>query len=446
LELYSLWNLVYRGNNTAQIRFSHLKWNVFDALTVNFKRTKTDQKGDQKRKKRHVFSNSLEYYINLPFLLGLYLSSCFNYEQTRGRWLFPGGSLNQAKRISSILSKVLKEHEQQVLNMGYDSITDIGVHLIWKGVASYLASLPGGPSPAAICVRGGWTMGQVKDIYFHQMQVGDEFTGRCVSLLNMMSAEFATLPAFFKDDTDDGLIVDTVKTVFPHFQNVGGMRRILRMCTASLIHHQETVQGFDSNHIARTIIIFRDPSLMEPVVNKVTTIKAWESTHHLTGMPSHVKELVNLQALREEQMKLADMIFTKVMGGLADYFDTRQIGSGEMTEAHIKELIGAACKQNVDKLVTRVETTVDSLKTAFQACSFGDGTPAVRQDAEDNANNAAMYSLRTNYPFYCLLLGTFPSIPCYWYIYSFMCHTRIFDDRISMSRMKSSFFPFHLME
>jgi hypothetical protein len=88
---------------------------------------------------------------------------------------------------------VLKEHEQEVLNMGYDSIDDIGVHSIRKGAASYLASLPGGPPPAAICLRGGWTMGQIKDIYFHQMQAGDEFTGRCISLLNMMSANFAAI-------------------------------------------------------------------------------------------------------------------------------------------------------------------------------------------------------------------------------------------------------------
>jgi hypothetical protein len=84
--------------------------------------------------------------------------------------------------MSSILQRVLKEHEQEVLAMGYDSIKDIGLHSIRKGAASYLASLPGGPPSAVICFRGGWTMGQIKDIYFHQiMQAGDEFMGRCVS-------------------------------------------------------------------------------------------------------------------------------------------------------------------------------------------------------------------------------------------------------------------------
>ena len=37
------WNLVCRGNNTAKIQLSHLKWSVFDALQVNFKHTKVDQ-------------------------------------------------------------------------------------------------------------------------------------------------------------------------------------------------------------------------------------------------------------------------------------------------------------------------------------------------------------------------------------------------------------------
>ncbi len=80
-------------------------------------------------------------------------------------------------------------------------------------------------------------MGQVKDIYFHQMQAGDEFTGRWIYLLNMMSGDFATSPAFFKEDTDEDLIASTVADVFPHFQSTAGMGQIIRMCLASLVHH-----------------------------------------------------------------------------------------------------------------------------------------------------------------------------------------------------------------
>jgi hypothetical protein len=78
-----------------------------------------------------------EHYIDLPFLLGLYFACCFTFVQTRGQQLFPKGTGNksQAKRVSSILQKVLKVHKPEVLAMGYDTVNDIGVHSIQKRVA-----------------------------------------------------------------------------------------------------------------------------------------------------------------------------------------------------------------------------------------------------------------------------------------------------------------------
>jgi hypothetical protein len=80
---------------------------------------------------------------------------------------------------------------------------------------------------------------------------------------------------------------------------------------------------FDANHIARTISLFRDPTKLQPLIDKVIVIQVWELTRHLTGVPSHIKELVNLQALRVKQSKLLKLVFDKVMLGLAEYFDTR---------------------------------------------------------------------------------------------------------------------------
>jgi hypothetical protein len=46
-------------------------------------------------------------------------------------------------------------------------------------------------------------MGQVKDIYWHQMQAGDEFVGWSVSLLSMMNGDFVASPAFFDETMDE---------------------------------------------------------------------------------------------------------------------------------------------------------------------------------------------------------------------------------------------------
>jgi hypothetical protein len=190
-------------------------------MKVNFKHTKTQQHGEGKRQKRAIFSNPFEYYIDIPFLLGLYLSCCFSDKQSRGRKLFPGSVKSQSERASAILKRVLKEHEEEVFSMGYDSIDDIGIHSCRKGASSHLASLPGGPPPAALCLRGGWSMGQVKDIYWHQTQGGDEFTGCCGCMLNMMNENFASSPAFFDDTVGDDC------KVFPEFQSIPGFDRIL---------------------------------------------------------------------------------------------------------------------------------------------------------------------------------------------------------------------------
>jgi hypothetical protein len=115
-------------------------------------------------------------------------------------------------------------------------------------------------------------MGQVKDIYWHQTQGGDEFTGRCGCLLNMMSDNFALSPAFFDDTVEDEWLKSTVGEVFPEFLLIQFFDQILQMSLASLIHHQEIVMAFDPNHLARNIPIFQDLSKILTVVDKVKIV------------------------------------------------------------------------------------------------------------------------------------------------------------------------------
>jgi hypothetical protein len=153
--LVHTWNLACQGHNTARIRLSHMSWNPFDATQINFKQTKMDKLGGGKQQKRSVYSNPFECDIYHVFMLALYLATAFMEKQSRGHKLFPGSASSQSSRAVNILKRVLKENKDKVLPMGYDSINNIGLHSTCKGAASYLASLPGGLSPAAICLQGG---------------------------------------------------------------------------------------------------------------------------------------------------------------------------------------------------------------------------------------------------------------------------------------------------
>jgi hypothetical protein len=164
-----------RGNNAAKIRFSHLTWTTSDATEVSFKHAKTQPRGKGKRQMQAAFSNPFEHCIDNPFLFGLHVARCFLDRQSRGGKLFPGNSKSQWSRTNSAaLKMVLKEHEHEVLSMGCDSVDDTGIHSLRKGALSHLASTSGGPPPAALCLRGGWSMGQVRDACYHQTHGGDK--------------------------------------------------------------------------------------------------------------------------------------------------------------------------------------------------------------------------------------------------------------------------------
>jgi hypothetical protein len=115
-------------------------------------------------------SNPLTPLVCLVLSLGLYLTSCFNTPQNSTGWLFPGET--QDAQFLQILAKVLIDHEEEVTQMGF-KVSDIGTHSIQKGAVSYLALLPLGPPAAAMCIRAGWTMGKVKDIYMRYLTLGD---------------------------------------------------------------------------------------------------------------------------------------------------------------------------------------------------------------------------------------------------------------------------------
>ena len=157
------WNLSCRASNTASIRFNDMNWSTcFDAFTVCFAHSKTDQMGDDAKYLRHIYANPHVPLVCPVLALSMYLSSCFNTTQGRDSFLFPGNE--QSVRFGRILATVLKENVDAVSQMGY-TLGDIGTHSIRKGAVSYLSSPPGGPPAASICIRAGWTMGKVRDIY-----------------------------------------------------------------------------------------------------------------------------------------------------------------------------------------------------------------------------------------------------------------------------------------
>ena len=95
-----------------------------------------------------------------------------------------------------MLSRVIRDHEAEVSELGVNPQM-IGMHSIRKGAVTYMSSLPGGPSISSACIHAGWTMGSVKDVYMHYLSSGDQFVGRCLSMLPLLRMEFVSSPPFY---------------------------------------------------------------------------------------------------------------------------------------------------------------------------------------------------------------------------------------------------------
>jgi len=109
--------------------------------------------------------------------------------------LFDGTS--QYTRYHYLFSNLLHSLESELFDLGFLP-GDLGAHSCRKGVATLIAS--GStvcPPITSICIHAGWTMGGMKDKYIFRAEAGDQYVGRCASLLDQLSKEFAVSPQHF---------------------------------------------------------------------------------------------------------------------------------------------------------------------------------------------------------------------------------------------------------
>jgi hypothetical protein len=345
------WNLACRANNTANIRFSDIVWSTsFDSFGISFAHTKTDQLGEDSKYLRHIYANSYSPLVCPVLALSMYLSSCFNLVQTTDDCLFPGS--DQAKRFGSILGVLLKEKQDAVSQMGF-LLKDLGTHSIRKGAVSYLASLPGGPPAAAVCIRAGWTMGKVQDIYMRYVASGDQFVGRCLSLLPVLRPEFASSPPHFVE-ADDVWVELVVASEFPMFSLIVAFGKLKKMCVASILYHRHWIRStLAINHVVRvTSHCLRTGELLRKVDSNNQLIQVtfpWNDDSAFSGIPPHVGLLQEITQLKNKQSSLV----VDFIGELKTVLEQMGVDGGRMSEQNLRNILNNFEEQFITRIGTR---------------------------------------------------------------------------------------------
>jgi hypothetical protein len=279
------WNLACRAGSTARIRFADSSWShSFDAFSITFSQTKTDQLGVEKRYPRYCYANPLSPLVCPVLSIGIYLTACFNFQHTISGWAFFG--LGQSARFSKFMMRTINNNWDRVA-FGY-SRKDLGTHSIRKGAVSYVSGLPGGPPDASICIRAGWTMGKIKDIYMRYISVGDQFVGRSLTLLSLLREDFADSPPIFNSEDFDW--IEPVRLLqFPMVGPVAGLGRMTRMCLGSILYHHSWLLSFlAANHVFLvTSHVHRSAELRAHSTDTSITYPWYDNDeeHAFTGVP-----------------------------------------------------------------------------------------------------------------------------------------------------------------
>jgi hypothetical protein len=371
------WNLACRANNTAGIHFDQISWkDSFDSFSIYFGHTKTDQEGDDSKYARHLYANPHQPLSCPVFALALYFTCCFNLPSNSQSPLFPGD--DQYQRFSKMLGRILLEHEDEVKEMGYE-VNDIGTHSIRKGAISLMASLPGGPTAASVCIRAGWTMGRVRDIYLRYVAAGDEFCGRCLALLPVLRMEFGSSPPHFLPAWEQWGAQKRVHQ-FGTVASLPNYERMTTMCLASLIYHGEYIKELHPNHIYRTVShICRSTELATAIDDNevVAVVYPWSDKYNrvFTGIPPHAALLQELQLIKMEQRELMASFTQKVHDAIC----SSGMGGGVMTELRMKEIVAEHSKNILDKIdaldigLARTEAAVNTATAADNHVETGNG-------------------------------------------------------------------------
>lgn len=348
------WNLACRASNTANIRFKDISWSTcFDSFSIIFEHSKTDQLGEEAKYLRHLYANPNVPLVCPVLALSIYLSSSFNTTQYADHYLFPGK--DQSKRFGKILASVLVRNSEAVRKLGF-SLHDVGTHSIRKGAVSYLSSLPGGPPSAAICIRAGWTMGKIKDVYMRYVTSGDQFVGRCLCLLPILRVDFGCSPPYFVKVHDAAWLDELNRCQFPMIQLIAGLGRLSLMCLASIIYHRHWILSYmHVNHVFRvTCHTLRNGELLALINSSnnkdmIQVTHPWTDNNAFSGIPPHVSIMQQVTQVLDKQSQLVGDFIVQLEKSL----EQMGIDGGRMSESNLKDIL----KNFEEKFINRIGVT-----------------------------------------------------------------------------------------
>ncbi|KAH9139324.1 hypothetical protein AeRB84_016405 [Aphanomyces euteiches] len=318
-----------RSQSTETVRFGHIS-SEEDAIGFTIFKSKTKQEGETNKDPKHCYSNPLKPSVCLFVALGIYLAC---NSQITSNSLF----LDHDKRIDLARAWAICSTENGD-DTSKSGKKEIGTHSIRKGVATYACSgTTGGPSIVSVCLRCGWSIGNVMERYFRYEAAGDQFTGRVVAGLPVNSAQFAILPPHFSNSNHPA-VINMLRLMFPNLTTMSHLYSVIRLILASLVyHHDFLVEILPPQHALLSSALFRNRSSQQFLESLLITGDE-SPIMRSTGIPPHIEVYKKLDRNYNSITSIPKVIYE----GISKLLDEKGAASGNITKDVLESTISGA--------------------------------------------------------------------------------------------------------
>ena len=242
------------------------------------------------------------------------------------------------KALSNLLGETpSKTNDSTTTNSNPKKRKKWGIHSIRKGVTTFASSgTTGGPSIVSICIRCGWSLGNVMERYFRYENAGDQFLGRVVAGLPVNNSNFSILPPHFPSEQDSELN-ECIKNMFPTISTVPHLHGVLKLVLASLVYHYEFLIQTMSGHALLSTPLFCNPEMVTYLRSKL--IFGFESpVLRSAGIPPHVELYKRLDKHHESILSLPKIIIEAIDKMLED----KGVQAGNITREYLQNTVSTA--------------------------------------------------------------------------------------------------------
>jgi hypothetical protein len=307
-----MWNLMSRSDSVDGLMLQHMEWQG-DCLIIEEQGQKGDQKGTDSYGK-HIYANPLDPAV-CPILSLAILIFCSGFRPPNGRQqLFIG--TNNKDRFGYILMETVRNCTEAELDRLGCRPDEVGTHSERKGSSSYCLGQVSGPTPVAVFLRMGQSLGQLKDRYIFAGEGADQLCGRMVCGLPFSDERFGILPPHFAMATLELLTGEVWNTIVPGYDNYPAcFRTIFPFLLVSLIHHEDFLRAnLRPDHPIWTERVFTANPCIDSLRGKtllgfgaclITGMKS-------SGVPPHLAIVAKLKAMEEKVEKMQQIVTTAI--------------------------------------------------------------------------------------------------------------------------------------